>query len=117
MTPCEVWTGATTWDGYAVRGGVYMHRAAYEASVGPIPEGLQLDHLCRNPTCINVDHLEPVTPAENSRRARRPGLVRGVECPKCEVDDWYDDRRTPGSFQCRACTRRRSLARHRARRG
>ncbi len=46
------------------------HRVAYEANVGPIPEGLELDHLCRVTNCVNPDHLEPVTHAENMRRAR-----------------------------------------------
>ena len=44
------------------------HRYAYEELVGPIPEGLQLDHLCRNRSCVNPDHLEPVTCRENLRR-------------------------------------------------
>ena len=44
------------------------HRIAYEIFVGPIPEGLQLDHLCRNKRCVNPGHLEPVTAAENKRR-------------------------------------------------
>jgi hypothetical protein len=45
------------------------HRASYEAHVGPIPEGLELDHLCRNAACCNPSHLEPVTRQENVRRA------------------------------------------------
>lgn len=45
------------------------HRAVYELLAGPIPEGLQLDHLCRNRNCINPDHLEPVTIAQNLLRS------------------------------------------------
>lgn len=45
------------------------HRVAYAALVGPIPDGLQLDHLCMVRHCVNPDHLEPVTAAENARRA------------------------------------------------
>ena len=47
---------------------VRAHRFSYEAFVGPIPEGLSLDHLCRNTLCVNPSHLEPVTHAENMRR-------------------------------------------------
>lgn len=49
---------------------VYAHRVAYEAFRGPIPEGLEIDHLCRNTRCVNPFHLEPVTHAEN--------LIRGM---------------------------------------
>ena len=45
------------------------HRAEYERANGPIPEGMQLDHLCRVRECVNPDHLEPVTPKENTRRS------------------------------------------------
>lgn len=45
------------------------HRFMYEQMVGPIPQGLTLDHLCRNKRCINPDHLEAVTQTENTRRA------------------------------------------------
>ena len=56
------------------------HRAAYALDVGPIPEGLTIDHLCRVRHCVRPDHLEPVTQAENTRRAalanKSTGLVR-----------------------------------------
>lgn len=44
------------------------HRISYTALVGMIPQGLELDHLCRNTSCVNPDHLEPVTGMENRRR-------------------------------------------------
>ena len=69
---CLLWTGATT-NGYgvvSVDGRLQRaHRVAYEQANGPIPAGLHLDHLCRVRACINPDHLEPVTQAENNRRA------------------------------------------------
>ncbi len=54
-------------DGTVVR----AHRVAYGLLVGPIPAGLVLDHLCRNPPCVNPAHLEPVSQGENLRRARQ----------------------------------------------
>jgi hypothetical protein len=68
---CWLWTGSTRsaygtfWNGQRAAN---AHRVAYELLVGPIPEGLELDHLCRVPTCVNPAHLEPVTHAENVRR-------------------------------------------------
>lgn len=54
---------------------VYMHRAMYEQEIGQIPTGLQIDHLCRVTYCIRPDHLEPVSPADNSRRSRSTKLT------------------------------------------
>lgn len=69
-TKCHLWTGCTDKDGYGkVRMGertMKAHRAAYELEVGPIGEGLVLDHVCKNRTCCY--HLEEVTQAENVKR-------------------------------------------------
>ena len=71
---CWIWTGATNGVGYGRvctedRRWVYAHRAMYELIVGPIPAGLDLDHLCRTRSCVRPDHLEPVTRGENARRS------------------------------------------------
>jgi len=73
LGPCWLWTGGNDRRGYgrfsdADQRQVLAHRFAYELLVGPIPEGLDLDHLCRVPACVNPAHLEPVTNAENHRR-------------------------------------------------
>lgn len=72
LDECWVWCARTNRNGYGrlrVGGRELMaHRLAYEALVGPIPEGLVLDHLCRVRLCINPAHLEPVTVRENTLR-------------------------------------------------
>lgn len=73
-TGCHIWTGSKGVYGYGCmsvgpRRRQGTHRFAYELKYGPIPEGMTLDHLCRNPSCVNPDHLEPVTNAENVKRA------------------------------------------------
>lgn len=70
---CWLWAGALNSRGYSSvadgKGGtVLAHRRAYELLVGPIPDGLTIDHLCRTKACVNPLHLEPVTGAENTRR-------------------------------------------------
>lgn len=71
---CWLWTGQKTKavNGYGLfrAGGqqVVAHRWAYEHEVGPIPAGMNLDHLCRTRLCVRPDHLEPVTPYENMMR-------------------------------------------------
>lgn len=72
--PCWRWIGpsrranpgASLYGCYGTRA---AHRVVYEALIGPIGEGLWIDHLCRNTLCVNPEHLEPVTPRENLRRA------------------------------------------------
>lgn len=63
---------------------VLAYRWSYEHFVGPIPEGLQIDHLCRNPRCVNPEHLEPVTARENVRRGTShiAQLMDTTHCPR-----------------------------------
>lgn len=115
---CWIWTGRPNSKGYGTfnpGGGAkaYAHRWAYERLVAPIPAGLQLDHLCRVPMCVNPGHLEPVTAAENMRRMAATHLA----CPRGHP---YDDANTyfrratefgRTGRMCRACQRDRYLAR------
>lgn len=81
-TPCWIRTGHLTADGYArmmdARGRQRpAHVVAWEKTHGPVPGGLQVDHLCRQRACIRIEHLEVVTGAENSRRSRGTKLSQG----------------------------------------
>lgn len=90
---CWFWTGTRVGRGRAygqIRvGGValYAHRLSHELFLGPIPQGMHVDHLCRNKICVNPDHLEAVTPKENTRRALpyfNPGQhwLDATHCPR-----------------------------------
>lgn len=142
---CWLWQLGTDGDGYGhmkVAGKtVHSYRASYEAFVGPIPDGLQIDHVChtrdtscpagkcKHRLCVNPEHLEPVTLRENVERSRTD--------PRANFADYWDRRRAtthcphghpwdeentrwqplPAGGQqrvCRACTRE-AMRRHRAR--
>jgi hypothetical protein len=111
---CWLWTAHTNHDGYGRFGGpvpgrlVYAHRFSYELHIGPTPDGLVLDHLCRTPACVNPAHLEPVTDAENIRRGRGIAARRAAQT-HCVNGHPFDDantiRRAGGNRGCRACHR------------
>ena len=108
---CWLWIGAKMPNGYGsfgatagTKGTVYAHRYAYTLLVGPIPEGLWIDHLCRIRLCVNPAHLEPVTPRENLMRGNGPAAInaRKEHCPQGHP---YDEANTEYviSRRCRTC--------------
>lgn len=89
-TGCLEWTGATDHKGYGriQRGGraggtARPHVIAWELEHGPVPEGLELDHLCDNPPCVNPDHLEPVTHRENMLRGKTNACAQHARKTHC----------------------------------
>lgn len=120
--PCWVWQGATT-NGYGrIRvAGVLLivHRLVYELVVGPVPDGLDLDHLCRVRACCNPAHLEPVTRRENLLRGQ--GATARAHADACHRGHPFDEANTRlerthgGRYTVRRC-RRCDAAKARARR-
>lgn len=114
---CWLWTGAKIKRGYGhfrMPTGVQMaHRVAYELLVGPVPEKMDLDHLCRVHSCVNPSHLEPVPHRVNCLRGDAPiaGLAKRTHCfrgHEFTADNTYS---TPGRRRCRMCDRIRSAQR------
>ena len=111
-TGCWEWAGTITPAGYgsiSVQGVAFgAHRASYTHHVGPIPAGLVLDHLCRNPKCINPAHLEAVTDQENVRRGMSPG-AKALRRDECLHGHPYPEhaRNVQGRRACRACAANR----------
>jgi hypothetical protein len=103
---CWIWTASLQGGNY---GSFHLthtvsrgaHRVAYEHFVGPVPEGLVLDHLCRVRHCVNPEHLEPVTQRENQRRG-----ICGVLTTHCKRGHEFTPENTyrhKGSRKCRRC--------------
>lgn len=108
---CWNWTAGTCEKGYGtfrLNGKMKKaHRVAYEWLVGDIPPGLVLDHLCRNTSCVNPDHLEPVTNQTNVHRGFGPAAraLRRAVCDKCGHDNF--EIRENGARRCRICRAQR----------
>lgn len=120
---CWLWRGTMHYSGYGYfaptpRTMVRAHRMAYELAVGPIPDGLTIDHLCRVKNCVNPSHMEPVTAAENTRRVVRPtGPQPERRLTTCRRghNDWSSWIGGDGKEkrQCRICHEQRREARGR----
>lgn len=129
-TECWLWTGSHKGTGYGYirdvgRKTVPAHRISYLINVGPIPDGLHIDHLCRVRHCVNPTHLEPVTCKENvvrghvargTKREPKPGTETGLpahgertHCPQGHpydlVNTYWNRRRSDGRLRrsCRIC--------------
>jgi hypothetical protein len=115
---CLIWRGAQNTKGYgcfAVNGvSQLVHRLAWEDVRGPIPDGMTIDHICRVRNCVNVEHLELVTIAENNRRKKvAGGLHVGGQCIEGhDITDLTAYRHPRGHIECRICrTEKRRAAR------
>jgi hypothetical protein len=111
---CWMWTGSRGSNGYgqfrAHRGSpVPAHRFGYELWVGPIPDGYELDHLCRTPSCVHPAHLEAVTPRVNNLRSTSPaaGHAQQTHCVNGHELTGENVYAYRGRRMCRACMRAR----------
>jgi len=120
QTGCWTWTGRRHSKGYGVIESMALrypaHRVSYLLHVGPIPHGLVIDHLCRNRSCVNPAHLEPVTNGENVLRGTSVAAVhwrathcfRGHEFTLCNTRIKRDGGKLYRS--CIECRRQREAA-------
>lgn len=107
---CWIWSGCKDRDGYGITCKTEHHastraaRTSYEAFIGPIPEGYVIDHLCRNPPCVNPSHLEAVTVQENTLRGAGPTAANARKecCPQCGGP--YRIQKWNGYRSCKPCT-------------
>lgn len=136
---CWLWIGTDNGNGYGrgycrhTKRTKLAHRLVWETHHGPVPIGLQLDHLCRTKCCVNPAHLEPVTPSVNVKRGFSPKRARDIgrllraavtHCPHgheyTPANTYHKrDHRFPGvtSRCCRACNRITSVERRAKRKG
>lgn len=113
---CWVWTGHISRDGYAhFNAGdlrqVMTHRWSWEFFRGPIPDGLVLDHLCRNRSCVNPDHMDVVTSQVNILRGEGVAALNAKKT-SCPFGHPYIGRMSRTGRPYRACLRCQALASH-----
>lgn len=107
--PCILWPGYINPDGYGIISYNYRshpaHRFLYQLAYGPLPSGMQVDHLCRNRACINPNHLEPVTVKENVLRGMGFAAqnARKTHCKRGHPLSGENLIFSGGSRKCRIC--------------
>ena len=111
LNGCILWNGPLTENGYALLNfkgkRLFAHRQAFELRYGPLPRGLQLDHLCRVRHCVNPKHCEIVTPRENTLRGVGPS-ARNARKTHCDYGHLFSVENTKirnGWRVCRECKR------------
>lgn len=122
---CWLWTGYRNQGGYGVTSldgqARLAHRVSYEVASGPVPEGLELDHLCRTRPCVNPTHLEAVTRAVNIRRGDKVAMWMGAprsqsvktHCPSGHAySESNTSRDAKNRRKCRECRRARARSRY-----
>lgn len=122
---CWIWTAQKDHSGYGVtdskkdgkRTRKQAHRVAYELTIGRIPEGLVLDHLCRNPPCVNPRHLEPVPQAINVYRGDSPTAKNRIKthCSRGHEFTTENTYKSRWGRQCRTCNKAREYERNKHR--
>ena len=126
MSGCWLWIGGVGSGSPTHRYGAFFldkevigaHRASHILYKGPIPDGLHIDHLCRNTCCVNPDHLEAVTPGDNVRRGVGAAVTSAIHASvtHCPSGHEYSQENTYvvitkkgyASRMCRSCVRQRS---------
>lgn len=121
MSECWIYAGQFNSYGYGVVNIGFdkfmAHRAVYETEVGEIPEGLDLDHLCRVRACVNPEHLEPVTRRENLLRgetiaAKHAAKTHCAQGHELSGPNLRTTPNRPNTRICRTCDNKRRLARY-----
>lgn len=121
-TGCWVWNGFVRPNGYGhscyKRKTTMAHRVAWFLYRGPIPDGMVLDHICRNRGCVNPDHLRVVTPGQNATENSLSPWAKNKQKTHCPAGHEYTPENTyrvstrPGNRVCLTCIRRKSRERY-----
>jgi hypothetical protein len=121
VTGCLLWTGYRSQAGYgylADQGTVVLvHRLIWQEAKGPIPDGMEIDHLCFTRNCLNLQHLDLVTPSENKRRMLQRVVTARTHCPHGHPYDGDNLRiEADGHRRCETCRTEQAQARNARRR-